>query len=202
MAITNGYCTLAELKSRLGISVADVDDDSVLEAVIESTSRLIDDFCNRRFYTTAEDETRYYTAQRSDYILPDDIISVTTLATDDDGDRVYENTWQATDYDLEPYNAALDGQPYTKISAAPEGDYTFPKGVAKGVKVTGKFGYAATAPKPVQEACLIQASRLFRRKDAPFGVTGAAEFGTTTLIARLDPDVKMLLESYRRIVVG
>lgn len=201
MAITNGYCTLAELKTRLGVT--DVVDDSVLEAVIEATSRLIDDFCGRRFYTTASDETRYYTAYRVREILcDDDILSITTLQTDHEGDRVYENTWQATDYDLEPYNAPLDGQPYTKISITPYGSYQFPVDIPKGVKIVGKFGYSATAPKPVQEACLIQASRLFRRKDAPFGITGVAEFGVQMAIARLDPDVKILLSPYRRFVVG
>lgn len=52
-------------------------------------------------------------------------------------------------------------------------------------------------PPSITEASLIQASRIFRRKDAPFGVTGAAEFGVASLIARIDPDVKMMIQAYR-----
>ena len=68
--------------------------------------------------------------------------------------------------------------------------------------MVGKFGYGATAPKAVSEACIIQSTRLFRRKDAPFGVTGASDMGQASVIARLDPDVRFLLAPYRRITVG
>ncbi len=202
MAITNGYTDLATVKTRCSIS--DLVDDATLEAVITAVSRLIDNYCGRRFYTTTDDETRYFTASDAYELWCGDLLSVTTLETDSDGDRVYEETWAATDYDLEPYNAPLDGQPYYLVKVAPNGNYTFPVGVAKGVKITGKFGYCALAnvPAPVAEACIIQSQRLFRRKDAPFGITGAAEFGTATMIARLDPDVRQLLEPYRLVTVG
>lgn len=204
MAILNGYTDLATVKSRCGITVTDTADDAILEAVITAVSRMIDNYCDRRFYSSDADEVRYFTATDTDELWCGDLLSVTSLVTDDDGDRVYETTWAATDYELEPYNAAADGEPYYLIRVAPNGNYAFPVGVAKGVQITGKFGYCALAnvPAPVAEACIIQTQRLFRRKDAPFGITGAAEFGTVTMIARLDPDVRMLLEPYRRIVVG
>lgn len=201
MAIVNGYTTLATLKSR--ISISDETDDTELERIVTAVSRAIDDYCGRRFYAAAE--TRYYTAQHSDRLMVDDLLSITTLSTDDDGDRNYENNWAETDYYLYPDNAALDGQPYWRIDVdGDNGDYTFPVGVRRGVKVVGSFGFCATGshPAPVEEACLIQSSRLFRRKDAPFGVAGSGEFGQTMIIARLDPDVKMLLGPYRRVVVG
>ena len=119
MAITNGYCTAAELKSWLGIT--DATDDTILEVAIESVSRWIDDYCWRRFYKNTEDETRYYTAPSSYYLHTDDIVSITTLKTDDDGDRTYETTWATTDYDLIPYNATVLGVPYTSIVVSPEG---------------------------------------------------------------------------------
>lgn len=197
MAITNGYTTLATAKARLGI--ADTSDDATIEAVVSAVSRQIDNECNRRFYAVSE--TRYYTALSSTGVWVDDLLSVTTLVTDDDGDRTYDTTWAATDYDLGPYNAALDGQPYSRIDVAPDGNYTFPVGVARGVKVTGSFGYAATTPAAIAEACLLQTARLFRRKDAVFGVVGSADMGQTAVIARIDPDVKMMLAPYRLLVV-
>ncbi len=202
MTISNGYTTLANLKARLKISTTDTADDAVLEAVIEAASRAIDAHCGRHFYTTTTDETRYYTAEFADLLfLPDDVVSVTTLATDADGDRTYETTWAATDYDLEPDNAALGGEPYTRIAVTPAGRYAFPVGVRRGVKIAGKFGYAS-APKAVAEACLIQAARLFARKDAPFGAMGSPEFGQFTNIPKLDPDVAMLLRPFLRVGVG
>jgi len=145
LAISNGYSTLAEAKARLGIT--DTVDDAVLEAVVEAVSRWIDNFCNRRFYRNSSDETRYYTARYSDLLeLDDDLSSLTTLKTDDDGDRTYDETWASTDYDLLPANASLDSKPYTRIEITPQGSKSFPVNMPKGVEIVGKFGYGATAP--------------------------------------------------------
>lgn len=48
MAITNGYATLAEVKSALRIT--DSVDDTLLEMAVESASRLIDGYAGRFFY--------------------------------------------------------------------------------------------------------------------------------------------------------
>lgn len=203
MTITNGYTTLTKLRAKLQFTSTDTADDSMLEAVVTAVSRLIDNYTGRRFFSTTADETRYYTAEFADLLLcPDDIISITTLATDADGDRTYESTWTASDYDLEPYNAALDGAPYTRIAVMPSGGHGFPAGVAKGIKIVGKFGYAATTPSPVEEACLLQCERVYKRKDAVFGVIGSAEMGQTMVIPKLDPDVQLMLSGYQRVRVG
>lgn len=199
MTITNGYTDLVTFKARSGI--ADPFDDAILEAVIQAVSRQIDVECRQRFYTTAEDETRYYTARSVDYLDPDEpILSVTSLATDDDGSRLYANTWDASDYDLETLQVAqCPFTPYIAIYPSPNSSQRFPR-YRRGVKVVGKFGFSATTPDVVREACLIQSIRLFRRKDAPFGVVGAAEMGQAMMLnAGLDPDVKALLPwPYRR----
>ncbi len=188
------YCTIAELKARL--TIADTTDDTILTQVVSAVSRWIDAFCNRRFYTTAADETRYFAPGYDDLLHCGDLVSIASsgLKTDDDGDRTYENTWATTDYDLEPSNAALDGKPYTEIRVAPNGDYSFPI-AAKGVQIVGKFGWSS-APAQVKEACLIQCERIFKRKDAVFGVTGESVAGELRLIPRLDVDVQELLMRY------
>lgn len=202
MTISNGYATLAEFKARYYAGSSSTTDDTVVENVIEAVSRWIDHFCNRRFHTTSSDETRYFTAEFDDLLLTnDDIVSITTLATDEDGDRTYETTWAATDYDLEPFNASLDGRPYTRIAVTPNGDNAFPVDIAKGVKVLGKFGYSAT-PDAINEACLIQSGRIFKRKDSPFGVAGVNDFGQMQMVSALDPDVKALLMPFRKMTVG
>ncbi len=197
MAIINGYTTLAELKARLNSPPAA--NDAVLESVIEAVSRWIDKYCGRRFYALSE--TRYFTAEDDELVFVGDLLSVTSLATDRTGDRSYGDIWQSTDYDLEPANADLDGKPFTQIRTAPTGRYSFPT-FRRGVKVVGEFGYSLAAPDEVSEACLLQASRLFRRKDAPFGVAGAPEIGQMSVIPRLDPDVRTLLDPFRKMSVG
>lgn len=49
-------------------------------------------------------------------------------------------------------------------------------------------------PDAVKLACLLQASRFFIRKNAPFGVAGSPQDGSEIrLLARLDPDVLVML---------
>lgn len=190
------YATIGDLKTRIGIT--DTTDDTVLSAVLEAVSRSIDNYCHRTFGRTAAATVRYYTPKAADEVLIDDCVSLTEVATDADGDRTYEDTWAATDYDLLPENAAADGWPYTSIATSPDGDYSFPR-VRKGLKLTGTWGWSSVPP-PVKEACLIQAFRIFKRKDAPFGIAGSPEMGQMR-IGRLDPDVLWLLDVYRNIVV-
>ncbi len=198
MAITNGYTTLAIYKSHFGVD--DHDDDVAFERVITAVSRAIDEICWQRFYTTAADETRYYTAERGDVLHPADrIVSLTTLKTDADGDRTYETTWTVdTDFDLMPYNAALNGIPFRSIETKPNGSYSFPR-TPKGVQLVGKFGWSA-APTGIVEACLLGAHRLMARKNTPLGVSGAAAVGELTLTIstmKADPEIMELLTPYR-----
>jgi hypothetical protein len=200
MAITNGYCTLAELKDYISIPVADTEDDSILEIAIESASRAIDSFTGLRFWTDATVVARYYSTTDEEAVdIPDGIQTTTGLVvkTDDDDDGVYETTWTLnTDFRLEPINAAADGLPWNRIVAV--GDRLFPTTIYRGVEVTAKGGWSAV-PVTVKQACLLQSSRFFKRKDAPFGVAGSVEFGSELrLLSALDPDVQLLLAAYRR----
>lgn len=195
------YCTLAEFKAAaFPTGVVDTSSDDVIEAAIEAASRAIDRYCGRRFYVNAADETRYVSPERTDEIFVEDVVSITTLKTDADGDRTYETTWAATDYDLLPDNAALEGKPYTRIMLAPQGRYSFPT-FRKSVEIVGNFGFP-TIPADVHVACQIQAVRYFKRSDAPFGVVGSAEMGQLLVMAKLDPDVEMILRGVKKEKYG
>lgn len=192
MAITNGYCTLDEFKTRADIVGST--DDTMLETMIEAASRMIDGWCGRSFYEDTA-QTRYYTPEAFDVLaLPDDLVSITTLKTDEDADRVYETTWTTDDYDLEPNTA-----PYQRIYPSLIGDYMFPTH-RKAVQIVGTFGYSAV-PHAVREACLLQTMRLYKRKDAPFGVAGTQDAGQLQTISAIDPDVKQQLMPYRRLAL-
>ena len=73
-------------------------------------------------------------------------------------------------------------------------------GVVDGVQLVGSFGYSsgtsASAPAPVKQACLLVAHRLWRRKDAIFGVAGTPGLGVTTIQAQIprDADVMEMLK--------
>jgi len=201
MAIVNGYATLAELRARMNVPTADTGGDAVLEACIESASRAIDGFTGRRFYQITA-TARVFTAEDPQWLYVPDLVSVSALVTDDDGNRVYETTWASTDYDLEPFNASDTNHPYTSVEITPDGDYSFPVGIRKGVKITGTWGWPAV-PDAINEATLIQAARYAKRMAAPFGLDqNSGDAGQALSIPPVDPDVKMLIAPYRLVTIG
>lgn len=136
----HAYLGVASLKSAITIASTDSTDDIRLRAVLEAVSQQIDDDCQRTFrvYTA----TKTLTARNAkSLLLRDDLLAVTTLKTDADGDRTYENTWATTDYDLMPDDATDRRVPYWQVMVTPDGDYTFPVGVRRGVQIVGRWGF-------------------------------------------------------------
>lgn len=193
------YATLEELKGFVGIT--DDVDDVTLQLALDSASLQIDHFCDRTFLADAEPTVRVYFPTDPWYLDVDPISTATGLVvkTDDNNDGTFETTWTInTDFRLEPANASAAGEPWTRLAAL--GSRWFPRlRYRPGVQVTAAFGWpGGAAPAPVQQATLIQASRLWKRKDAPFGVAGSPDLGSEMrLLAKLDPDVESLLRPYR-----
>ena len=160
MAITNGYASLAEVKAAMRIT--DDLDDSLLEMAIESASRAIDGFAMRYFYSSGT-ATRYYAADNSFLVQTNDIAGTAiTLEVSSAGDGIFDITFDQIDYHLEPLNGNTDGLevPFTRIRAVE--NYLFPvEGEQALVKVTAVFGWP-TVPIAIKQACVIQASRLFK----------------------------------------
>jgi hypothetical protein len=191
------YATLAQFKAAVGIT--DTTDDSALQAVLDATDTLIDLYCDRKTGFGTASETRYYTAEDYEYCLTDDLVSITTLQTDDDANGTYETTWTSgTDYVLAPRNAALDGFPYTEIDTSVTWPRNFPKDVYLGVKVVGVFGFPSV-PAAVTQAEIIQAGAVWNSRTAPFGVIGSADLGGILRMSRaLHPEAALILEPYRK----
>jgi hypothetical protein len=191
------YATLSEFKAAVGIT--DSTDDTALQSVLDATDTLIDLYCDRKTGFGTASETRYYTAEDWEYVLTDDLVSVTTLQTDDDANGTYETTWTSgTDYVLAPRNAALDGFPYTEIDTSVTWPRNFPKDVYLGVKVVGVFGFPAV-PAAVKQAEIIQAGAVWNSRTAPFGVIGSADLGGILRMSRaLHPEAALILEPYRK----
>ena len=271
--MTNAYADLSTLKSASVLDITSTTYDSRLVAVLEDVSRWIDLYCGRHFYVLVT--TRTFDGNGAAELVLPDLISVTSLKTDDNKDRTFENTWASSDYRLFPQNAEPTtpwGHPFTRVTVDTEaGTKTaFPTGMGT-VEVQGKWGYreetplsspmgaggiddSATTvtvqdgsqyqvaqtilidqeqmyitsistndltvvravngttaaihvglsavrvfeyPAGVKEACLIQAARLWKRKDNAFATDAGA-----AALAGLDPDVRQMLSPYRRLAVG
>ncbi|HXG36524.1 MAG TPA: hypothetical protein VNL15_06120 [Dehalococcoidia bacterium] len=137
----NLYASLADIKATLG-GITGTTRDAELLSLLEDISRAIDEETGRHFYSVIA--TRLYDGSGNDKLwLFDDLISVTTLKVDEDGDLVYEKTLTAnTDYWLYPDNP-LANTPYYRIDINPESSNisAFPSG-RRRVQLVGKFGYS------------------------------------------------------------
>lgn len=203
MTIANGYATVEELQAALdptGAASFAAAEHGLMEVAIEAASRWVDETTGSRFYLTVG--PRVYTADWYDLLYIDDATAVTAVKTDENGDGVYETVWSASDYVLEPRGNPGQGRPYRQIRINRElGRHAFPR-LSGGVEVTGSFGYGV-APAVVKQACLLVAHRLYRRKDAIFGVAGTPGMGVTVVQAKItaDSDVMALLQALDRRVI-
>jgi hypothetical protein len=203
VAISNGYATLAQIKSALRIASGDATDDALLEMAVESASRLIDAYCGRNFIN-AGTVTRYYNTENPYVVQIDDARSIAQVETSTGLDGVYDTTWTIGtaggqgDAQPEPINDYLGGVvwPYTRIRAI--GDYSFPTGPENSIKVTAVFGWP-NIPVTVTQATILQSSRIFSRLQSPLGVAGFGDMGIMRVSRGLDPDVVQLVEGYRRV---
>jgi hypothetical protein len=195
------YATLAELKAFVSIPVLDVVDDTALQLALDAATTQVENWADRVFTADATVTTRDYMVTDTATLDVDPLSTLTGLvvATDDNGDGTFETTWAASDYRVEPTNAGAAGVPWDRIVAL--GTRWFPKNTVRPtVRVTAEFGWpGGVVPQAVKLATLIQASRLFKRKDAPFGVAGSVEFGSEMrLLNELDRDAQNLLRPFRR----
>ncbi|MCI3272144.1 phage head-tail connector protein [Streptomyces cylindrosporus] len=190
------YATLADLKSQMGIEADDTTRDALLTKALKSASRGIDRATGRRFWLDASATVRTYRLEDrvvcerdGDVLLVDDIGDVTGMVVE--SGTTGGGTFTAlTGYETTPDNALADGYAITGLLK--------PHGVwgtsSTRIRITAKFGWPAV-PDDIAQACLIQASRLYKRKDSPEGIIGSAEWGVRNL-SRRDPDVWALIEPY------
>jgi len=188
MAWAPDYVTLNEAKEFLRIPLDDTEDDTVISLSITAASREIDRFAGRQFGAVDVAEERFYTPERvavNEYEAGiDDVQNIAGLLVTGDGVTV-----DAVDYDLGPINAASIGAPFTCIRFSCSHDR---------VGVTALFGWSAV-PDAVKSATLLQVSRLFSRRNAPFGVAGSPDVGSEVrLLAKLDADVQSIVGAYKR----
>ncbi|WP_137145198.1 hypothetical protein [Mycolicibacterium sp. CR10] len=163
-----------------------------LVLVCEAASRAIDKATGRQFGRVAEAEARWYPAE---WFKDRWTVTIDDLMTTDDlvieiGDEVID----ADDYVLTPRNAVQNGRPWTSLEILPRSPVK-PNG--DDVKITGLWGWDRI-PHAIEIAAQIQASRLYSRRHAPFGVVGNPETGEMRLLERLDPDLVTTVAPFKR----
>jgi hypothetical protein len=190
------------MKDRLGIT--DSSTDYALQTAIASASGWVSEYCGRHFYRITE--TRTFVPYDIYSLAVDDLVTVTALNVDYDGDGIYEQVWtQGTDYQLlfgkDRYNLGSLGvaRPYEKIRVITSGrtfPFTWPFSPANRVQIAGTWGWPAVPPM-VAEATRILTADEFRMKDAPFGVAGVSDLG----LVRIQSN-PWLVENLARYIKG
>ena len=194
--MANEYATRDDLKAQLGIETSDTTRDALLDKALTAASRSIDRSTGRRFWLDATATARVYRLHQrvvweedGNVLLVDDIGDTTGMTVESASST--GGTYTAiTGYDTTPDNALADGHAITGL-LRPNSIWgtSFTR-----IRVTAKFGWPAV-PDDISQACLIQATRLYKRKDSPEGIIGSAEWGVRNL-SRRDPDVWALIEQF------
>jgi hypothetical protein len=195
MAWAPDYCDVGELRAYRRID--DAVDDTELGLAITAASRAVDRATDRQFGLLAAAEARTYEcswSQRQGLWVAeiDDLMTTAALVVTVSGATV-----ASTAYRLLPRNADKNSRPWTQLAVAS----ATPDPLGSGpptVDVTAKYGWT-TVPDTIKNATLLQASRLFADRNAPFGVAGSPDMGNEMrLLAKVHPDVEVMLASYRR----
>lgn len=187
MAIGDPYATLADLKLALGSSFNGVSsEDAFLNMCLGAASSAIEEHCDRQFNLAPTESPQIFRPGPDPrYVDVDDFVQSTgfVLKTDASGTGTFSTTWTSFDYELLPLGNVKRGRyrPFNEIHAV--GGLWFPRIQFRRVatiQVTAQWGWASV-PNQVHQACIMLATELYKRKDAPFGVAGFNQFGVVKL---------------------
>jgi hypothetical protein len=210
------YATAAELRAYMNKVSTDLDDE--INELLESATIAIDNLCNRPngFVADVAASARLYTGNGKPYLLIDECVEISTVAvkdsaSDDDYDTWASDDWIAFsgDHRFPDFNSL----PYDSVMVDPTGDesgsvFTSGKWTTRGgfrpltdthrgvptVQITAKWGYATTVPYTIKIACIMQASRWYKRLQSGMSDTLASgELGQMMYTKVIDPDIAMLL---------
>lgn len=187
------YVELEEFKSTLtmsGTTFADGD----MQRVLVASARAVDKIAHRRFYADADaNQIRYYSPKSGRTFEIDDLVTLTSVVSDYDGDGTFEQTWvENTDFTLEPMNAVADGRPWETIRRHPRSSFYFSP-YPRSLKVTGKFGWAAVPDGAKVATSQIAARVLTILRQAPLGVASVGIDGVAIRVSREMPEVTLAL---------
>jgi hypothetical protein len=173
------------------LRIDDSADDYWLSLAVSAASRTLDRHCRRQFGRTDVAEERRYRVrynrnQGVNVADVDDLMDTTGLTLNGD---------VLTSAEVHPANATFEQRPWTQL--------VIPDDVVASldrpfVTVGARWGWLVV-PEIVEQATAIQAGRVASRRNALFGVAGSPDAGSEVrLLARLDPDVAVMVSVLRR----
>lgn len=198
------YATLESLKAYLRIDETDELDDAELTRALQVASAEIDHLCSQSFAVAVFDDgpTNYIAVPRQERTTGTWIVDVPPF-------KQYLPDlylWSSEDQDWTT-PLTLDAYPYRPANGAVYTQIVLPSGSAyspsvdpldpeSSVLVSGIFGWQEV-PAPVEQACLIQAARIHRRRDAVFGIVNSLDGSSQARLRNaVDSDVAVMLRGY------
>lgn len=211
------YVTL-DADTRAAMGIKSDSHDAVLELFLSAAEDTIDLYCARPDGFLAPDSgtVRKYVGRGKPWLMIDECVAVEEVEVKASPTGAY-TAWEASDWELaggDPRRPDFNTTPYDLLLVATGGNYTsFTSGVFnrlspwKGdiaigqeqlttptVRVTARWGYAASVPNQVKMATVAQASIWYKRgQSANTGRVGSNDLGELTFPKTLDPTVKMML---------
>jgi hypothetical protein len=188
------YASLDDIKGWLRIPTSDTVDDDRLLSRLASASRGVDKDTGRpRGYGRDRvASSRIYRPHHEELLSVDDIATATGLVVEIGRD----NTWSGIDgslWDTLPENASADERAIETLRRLVG---TWPMWGMQRIRVTAVWGWPSV-PAGIQEATVLRASRLFRRRDTPEGIKGFGDLGVMRL-SRYDSDYDNLIDPFKK----
>ncbi len=199
------YAEVAELRSQM--NKQSTESDALLSMALEAASEALDNFCNRPdgFVAVTSATARLFAGDGSTVLWIDECVEITLVEVKSSPTDSAYVTWTTDDwlaFSGDPNRPNYNRLPYQAIMVNPTGGYAvIPHGRVPTARITAKWGYAATCPAVIKQACITQAARWFKRGQSAWAdSSGSAEMGGTLLYRKaLDPDLQMMLVSGRLV---
>lgn len=195
MAVINGYATVAQVREELSDD-ADRLSETLLEKAVNAASRAVDDWTGRRFWQDPAPTVQRFRPERCDRADVADISTTSGLVVETRASA--GGDWAAwtldTDFELDEAPGSAEGAAaWDKLVAV--GSLAFHPARFRSLRVTAQFGWSAV-PIQVEEATILRAVAIFKRKETPYGIADFGEFGPVR-IGRQDSDVMEMLRPFQ-----
>lgn len=222
MAIDSAYATAAEYRAGISPQKSDASHDEEIENDLLAITRYINTELGRSetgFNKDAAAVTRTYMGKYAGFVDPDsenpwkyargnrllcidELVSVTSVQTDEDGDGTVDTSWTLnTDYQLYPLNAALGPEPRPYIALYIP-DWTtqqmrWPPG--RLIAVNGIWGWPAVPPA-IKRAC-IQLTAILRL-ESPRATSQVNDVGAVLSTSGVAQSIiQRLMQNYAKVSV-
>ncbi|MDZ4771209.1 MAG: hypothetical protein SGJ24_18970 [Chloroflexota bacterium] len=197
------YTTVQRLRAAIGSEVSN-SDDAVLSRLITAVSGQIDRACRRPdgFIAVPTATVREFPSDGRALLDIDECIAVTLVEARPVPGADY-TPWDAADWRAFSGSALaphFTRTPFTAIMVVPGGKVrAFADGRADSVsapmvRVTARWGYAASVPGTIETACIIGAARLYKRGASAYqDAIAGSDVGMLSYRRGLDAEVEAIL---------